>query len=168
VQSMSGAIQVSSIPGSGTTFRVFLPVTGEAVAPPSKEPGKDLRGTGTVLFVDDERSIRSVAKTALENAGYTVLLAEHGRDAIEKIQAHNGDLMLVILDLKMPIMGGEQAFGKIKELRPDVPVMISSGHDESEALNRMQGRAIAGFLQKPYTPNKLLEIVKNALNGFVN
>jgi len=165
VQSMRGAIQVSSAPGRGTTFRVFLPVSGEPVPQIAKKTVKDLRGSGTVLFVDDERSIRSVAKAALEHAGYTVLLAENGREALEKVKTHEGDLALVILDLKMPVMGGEQAFTGIKELRPDLPVLISSGHDESEALNRMHGRAIAGFLQKPYTAEKLLETVKDKVNG---
>jgi PAS domain S-box-containing protein len=163
VGSYHGALKVESQVGTGTQFRVLLPVTSklaDAVAPPST---RDLRGTGTILIVDDEPLVLSLARNALERSGYTVLVAESGMEAMEIMKQTGKTIEAVILDVTMPGMNGEEAFKRLKLIRPDVPVILSTGHSETETATRFAGAGLTGFLQKPYTASQLAEKIKSAL-----
>lgn len=158
VRLMNGAICVESEPGRGTAFRIFLPLTrtSDASAGPSSQP--------SILIVDDEEVVRQVASAMLRGRGYEVTLAENGRQAVNLFRQRDGGFTLVLLDLTMPVMGGPEAIREIKAIRPDVPVIVSTGLTEETAMRRFAGAEIAGFIQKPYTLNTLIDKIQSVLN----
>jgi DNA-binding NtrC family response regulator len=131
----------------------------------SQVAGRDaaLHGAGTVLVVDDEEMVGEFAKKALERHGYTVLLADSGLAAIDVFRRHPGEIALVVLDLSMPHMSGEEALSELRKIRPEVKVVISSGYSEAETMTLFQGQRVSGFVQKPYTFKGLAEKVKVCL-----
>ncbi len=149
-------------PGRGTTLKLWLPATSAPKSKRAREVPRELMGRGAILLVDDEDAVRRVAKAALERYGYTVTLAEDGYQAVDIFSRTEEQMILVILDVAMPGMGGEETFRRLKAIRPEVPVLLSSGFDELEAARRFQDGGIAGFLQKPYTVAQLAEKVKAA------
>ena len=166
VRGHKGAIAVRSAPGEGTTFQVLLPASPRAAAKASAPAGRaDLRGTGTVLVADDEAFVRRAAKGALERQGYRVLLAENGREAVDLLRGHGAEISLVLLDLTMPVLGGEEALRELRRVRPDVKIVLSSGFNEAEAIQRFAGERLSGFIQKPYSAGQLAEKVKAILES---
>ncbi len=166
VRGHRGGLKVYSELGLGTTFRVYLPVAAagaQHTAPPRESRANDLNGAGTVLIVDDEEAVRSTARNTLEFYGYRVLEAENGRRGVELFSENRGRVSMILLDLTMPVMGGEEALRRIREIDPRIPVVLSSGFNESEALRRFETASLAGFLQKPYTSSKLAEKVRDAM-----
>ncbi len=165
VRGHGGWIEVSSTPGEGTVFYVLLPAVARA-AEPSREKRQetaDLRGSGVILVIDDEETVRRIAKLTLERYGYTVLLAENGECGLEVFRREAGRIRCVLLDLMMPVMSGEEALDRMRELEGGIPVILSSGFNEVETLRRFEGKGLAGFLQKPYKTTALLEKVKAAM-----
>jgi CheY-like chemotaxis protein len=161
VRGHKGAIQVRSTPGQGTAFQVLLPAGARAAAKTVREAGRiDLRGTGTILVADDEAFVRRAVKSALERQGYQVLLAENGREAVDLLRAHGAEVRVVLLDLTMPLLGGEEALRELRRVRPDVSIVLSSGFNEAEAIQRFAGQRLSGFIQKPYTAAQLAEKIK--------
>ena len=162
VRAHRGTISVETAPGEGTTMTVVLPGCDrvEGAAP---QPQTDLQGYGNVLVVDDEDMVRNMARFALERCGYTVEQAADGRAAVEAVTARPSDFAAVLLDLTMPGMSGDEALVRIREIRPDLPVLLSSGYSEAEALQRFANRGLAGFLQKPYTATALARKIKIAV-----
>ncbi|MFZ5494413.1 MAG: CHASE domain-containing protein [Verrucomicrobiota bacterium] len=151
VQSHSGALFVESAPGRGTTFRLFLPVTSAHPvdsAAPSAPVAKALRGT--VLVVDDEEPVRLVAQEALETLGLTVFAAPDGAAAIELVRNHLGPIDLVLLDLTMPGLPGDETLRHLRQIRPDLRAIIMSGYSEGETMRRCADLGVAGFLPKPF------------------
>jgi CheY-like chemotaxis protein len=120
---------------------------------------------GPILIVDDEDVVRRTAKTALERSGYTVLLSENGRRAVDVFAGLSDQISLVLLDLTMPVMGGEEAYHKLREIRPGLEIILTSGYEESQALANLQGEEIAGFLKKPYAGEELAAMVRGILGG---
>jgi signal transduction histidine kinase/CheY-like chemotaxis protein len=164
VRGHHGALSVESTPGQGSTFRVLLPAMAvTASRQKTAVQRSDLSGAGTVLVVDDEEIVRRIAKNTLESWGYRVLLAENGQVAIERFAQKSDEIALVLLDLTMPVMNGEQTFQRLKRIKPSIKVVLTSGYDEADAMGRFVGDGLAGFLQKPYTARKLAERVKRVL-----
>ena len=164
VRGHRGAIQVNSSPGQGTTFQVLLPAsTQEAAIPGARAIGADLRGTGIILVADDEPIVRRTAKSALERQGYEVLLASNGREAVSTLMRRKEEIRLVLLDLTMPVLGGEAALAELRMVQPDIRVVLSSGYNEAEAIQRFAGHNVSGFIQKPYSAAQLAEKVKMVL-----
>ena len=164
VGSHKGTLNVHSKPGHGTTFTILLPAAeGAHVASRVTDATEDLRGVGSILVVDDEEIVRKVARNSLERFGYAVMEATDGQKAVELFTEKHSQIVLVLLDLTMPTMGGEEALNRLRAIRGDVPVILSSGFSESEALRRFEGKGIAGFVQKPYKASYLAEKVKAAL-----
>ena len=163
VRGHNGSIKVYSHPGQGTTFKIFIPAAAEKAKKKAPESQKDLRGFGAVLVVDDEEIVRKTAKTALERYGYEVISAENGPVAIDLFHAYGEQVSLVLLDMTMPLMSGEEVFKRLKAISPEVPIIVSSGYNEMEAIRRFTGRGIAGFIQKPYTAAQLAEKIKGVL-----
>jgi CheY-like chemotaxis protein len=108
-------------------------------------------GGATILVIDDEPTIRRTAKSTLERGGYDIILAENGREGIEVFRALEAKIALVLLDLTMPGMNGEEVFRYLREIRSDTPVVLSSGFNEAEVIQQFSGKGLAGFIQKPYT-----------------
>jgi two-component system cell cycle sensor histidine kinase/response regulator CckA len=118
-----------------------------------------------VLVVDDEPALREMAGLILKSSGYSVLEAKDGREAVEIFRRDLSKIAAVLLDLTMPIMGGHEAFGAIRQIRPGVPIVISSGYSEESAREAIGRGQVAGFIQKPYTAGKLVESIGQALEG---
>ena len=157
-------ITVSSAPGKGSCFTVLFPAITRATGK-GQVVGREasLQGTGTVLVVDDEQVVRELARRALERRGYTVLMADGGASAIDVFKRHPGEISLVVLDLSMPNMSGEEVLPELRKIRPEVKVVVSSGSSESEAMPLFEGQRVSGFVQKPYTSKAIAEKVKDCL-----
>ncbi len=167
VRGHSGSIDVRTEPGRGTTFRALFPCAeGARLKPPRAAPPPEVaRGSGTVLVIDDEPIVRSMAEQVLTAGGYRVLTAADGHEGIRQFTAHDGEVTLILLDMTMPGMGGEEVFGILKSLRDDVRVLLSSGYDEQEVTQKFEGPGPAGFIQKPYRPSDLLAKVQDVLGA---
>ncbi len=167
VRGHKGAMKVYSEVGRGTNFKVLFPAsagTGEtATALPAAIPV--WRGQGTVLVVDDEETMRSTVARMMRLIGLDPLLAADGREAVEIFRANPAQFALVLLDLTMPHMDGEQTFTELRRLRSDVRVVLMSGFNAHEALVRFNGKGLASFLQKPFTIGSLRTTLQGAMGG---
>ena len=165
VRGHRGAIHVYTEEGRGSTFKLLFPSTEKEPEAPRAGPGPpaDWRGTGTVLVVDDEELIRTLAGEVLAACGFKVLQAANGLEGLEVFRRAPSALRLVVLDLTMPVMGGLEVFRELRRDRPDLPVLLISGFAEQEALQGFGGRKLDGFLQKPFTPQALVAKVASIL-----
>jgi two-component system cell cycle sensor histidine kinase/response regulator CckA len=164
VHGHKGTMKVYSSPGSGTTFKVLFPAAAEVATTRSTVAPQRMGNDELILVIDDEQIIRRTAKAMLERHGYTVVLAENGKEGVELLQVLADKVSAVLLDMTMPVMGGEEAFSRIKNIKPDVKVILSSGYNEVETIRRFTGKGLAGFIQKPYSSEALMEKVRSVLN----
>jgi CheY-like chemotaxis protein len=157
IRGHKGAIKSYSELNKGTTFKVFLPRSKETSVPISLDDKikESWHSQGVVLVIDDEETIREVAVSMLKDLGLEALTAADGMEGIEIFKHHHQDIDAVILDMTMPRMGGEDTFSELCRIDPNVKVILSSGYNEQDATNRFAGKGLAGFLQKPYTPEQL-------------
>jgi CheY-like chemotaxis protein len=167
VRAHKGAVLVDSRPGNGAQFTVLLPVVGTVApsTPSTAAPARRLSGAGTVLVVEDEAAVRSVAKVALERSGYRVLLAPNGIEALKVFQQAPDQISVVLLDWTMPLLSGEETLNRLRAIRPDVRVLLSSGYNQAEFMERFSGQGLTGFLGKPYSAANLVARVKSAIAG---
>jgi two-component system, cell cycle sensor histidine kinase and response regulator CckA len=165
VRAHRGALKVSSQPGTGSTFRLLFPGTNAAEAVPADDPAAvPARQDGaTILVVDDESGMRNLARSILENSGFTVLTAGNGGDAVGVFRRYAVEVAAVVLDLTMPVMNGEEAATELRRIRPGVPIILSSGYSEREVAARFAGQGLAGFLKKPYEPAELVAALRRAI-----
>ena len=164
VRGHGGAIRVYSEPSKGSTFKLLFPaahIDPDVVASARAGAGR-WTGKGTILLVDDESTVLAVGKQMLASLGFDALLAEDGQEALELFRAHGDEISFVILDLTMPRMDGEQTFRALREINPEVAVIITSGYHEAEVVSRFSGKGLAGFLQKPYTLGQLSSRLREA------
>ncbi len=159
VRGHQGALKVRSDPGRGTTFKLLLPVAVNAASDVKAEKlvTPKWRGTGTILVIDDEESVRRVAGKILMSMGFQVVTANDGIEGLNAYRTCSESICAVLLDLTMPRMDGEETFRELRKLRPDACVVLMSGYSEQEAGARFVGQGLAGFLQKPFTPDELRE-----------
>ena len=167
VRGHHGAITVRSAPGQGTTFVVAFPAA-EVVAPaapPPQEAVPDAGGEGLILVVDDEDVVRRTARLTLDEYGYDVLTAADGAEAVDVFRRYGSRIRLVVLDMTMPVMGGEETIGHLRAIDPGIPVLAMSGYGEAEAMRRFDRTPADGFLQKPFAAPALAAAVRTMLGA---
>jgi two-component system, cell cycle sensor histidine kinase and response regulator CckA len=163
VRSHGGALRIYSTKGRGTSFKILLPASTSPVETRPAEQAPPRHAGGTVLVVDDEALLRRAAKQIIEHFGYEALEAEDGRSAIAIFRERARGIDVVLLDMTMPGLTGEETFQELLRIRPDVRVVLSSGFNEMEATRRFGAEQLAGFLQKPYTAEQLAQMLARVI-----
>ncbi len=165
VRGHHGAIKVYSEVGRGTTIKVLLPVSQGSIISRAAEVAAEPRAPtdALVLVVDDEETVRNIACEILTHIGCRTLAAGDGQAAVDIFRQRPDEIDLVVVDLTMPIMDGEEAFRIIRSIRPNVPIILTSGYNRQDSAARFAGRNISGFLQKPWTAKDLIAVVGEAL-----
>ena len=165
VKGHGGFTQVSSEPGQGATFTVYLPVDPKASEPePVSGAAGTFRGHGeTILFVDDETMVRNVARAVLTHLNFTPLTATDGADALLQASQHRTEIRAIITDLHMPHMDGLAFVREVRQLLPDVPIVVASGRMEDDEAEKLTALGVTGRLDKPFTQAELEEALKNLL-----
>jgi PAS domain S-box-containing protein len=166
VKNHEGSISVASAPGKGSTVRIYLPLSLEtATGVTAQKPGSVPRPDATVLVIDDQDSVRKVARAMLERLGYQVLSARDGAEGLEVFQENTGAVQAVISDLSMPRMNGWETLTALRALRPELPVILASGYDETRAMPEAQAEQPQAFLAKPFGLKTLKQTLENILGG---
>ncbi len=161
-----GVIRIDSTPGRRTSFEVLFPCAGTgATLAPDDTPCGRVPSDLCILVVDDDEAVLEVTREFLERAGYAVLTASGGAEAIEMVRSHGDEIDGVVLDLVMPGVSADEAYLEMLRLKPDLRVLLTSGYDKQQAAERFAGREIAGFIYKPFEPEELLASVGRALRG---
>lgn len=169
VKGHKGAIRIESEPEVGTVFKLYFPSDS------SLHPGlirqecevphpEALPVSGQILLVDDEEVVRTVGKSMLEMLGYSVLTAREGREAISIYKGKMGEIACVILDLTMPVMDGEEAYGELVRINGNINVVIASGYSETEISAKFSGKGKVGFIQKPFRLEALKRIITRTMD----
>lgn len=165
IRGHDGAISVRSERDAGTVVTILLPLSSnQETTPQTTEAAHTTEPTrGLILFADDETEIRHLARTVLEDSGYSLIEASDGQQAVDRFTKYHDQLQLVILDLMMPNKTGLEAYFEITELDPSVPVVFSSGFNENEALQQLPPKTRSGFLKKPYLADDLKQFVNEII-----
>jgi PAS domain S-box-containing protein len=163
IKGHGGYIDVHSNKGQGTTFNIYLPASQKQVHETVKTTESFIKGTGTVLLVDDEEVILEVGKELLEGMGYRVLIAKDGKEAIDVYKKDRDEIDIVVLDMVMPNMGGGKAYDRMKDINPDIIVLLSSGFSIDSEASEILKRGCNGFIQKPFSMNKLSHKIREIL-----
>jgi PAS domain S-box-containing protein len=165
VKGHGGYVDVESEKGRGTTFKIYLPASKEEVYNTIELPDNISKGTGTILLVDDEEAVLEVGEKLLKVMGYHVLTAREGREAIDVYKKHRETVDLVLLDIIMPNMKGGEVFDCLKEINPDIKVLLSSGYSIDGEASKILERGGKGFIQKPFHLERLSETIRAILGN---
>ena len=165
IKNHAGIIAVDSKKGEGTTFDIYLPASEKEIPELPDLPVALMRGTESVLLVDDEDIIIEIGQEILEEMGYKVFLARSGKEAVEVYEKNKGKIDMVILDMIMPDMGGGEAYDKMKEIHPQVKVLLSSGYSVEGEASEILARGCDGFIQKPFSAKQLSHTIRQVLSG---
>jgi signal transduction histidine kinase/CheY-like chemotaxis protein len=160
-----GAIAVDSEPGRGTSISLHLPAIEAAPvvqAAPQAPVAVHAGGGALVLVVDDEPLVRAVTRRSLERVGYQVITASDGAEAVARFKERAGEVKVVVLDMSMPVMGGAECFRRLREVAPDLPVLLASGYALEQEARECLAAGALGFLEKPYATARLLEVMARA------
>jgi len=162
-----GAVTVTTEPGRGSTFRVFLPVLAQGILDQPHQAVKipEIDGGGTVLLVDDEQTLRKLGRSALTSLGYAVLLAKDGVEALDVFRQHKDEVRCVVCDVTMPRMDGWETLAALRKLAPGLPVVLASGYDKAQVMAGNHPEFPEAFLSKPYHLQELDNALRRALAG---
>ncbi|MBV7332173.1 response regulator [Chloroflexi bacterium TSY] len=166
VQRYGGGLSVDSQVGQGTTFSLFFPAregTEQLEAKIDYQSPCHMNNLGSVLVVDDEAPVREAINDILKTEGLKVITANNGQDGLDKFQKNRNEIDLVLLDMQMPVMSGEETFYELRKIDPSLKIILSSGYNEQEVTKNFRREKQTGFLQKPYDSHILLSTIQNAL-----
>jgi CheY-like chemotaxis protein len=165
----NGVIECFSQPGMGTAFRLYLPLNVSAVATPELRQSAAAPvwdgGNETVLLAEDDAATRNLVREILQETGYRVIEAVDGQQAVEQLERHLASIQLAILDVIMPKLNGREVYQKITELKPELPVIFTSGYAADAFREGERPEQDFNFLAKPVTPEKLLGMIRKVLDG---
>ena len=165
VQAHCGVATVESTPALGSIFRVYFPIVAKEV---QRQPGKaanapEIKGGGTVLLIDDDKIVLDITSTALSLMGFKVLTAMDGIEAVEVLQRHKDEILLVLSDFAMPRMNGLETLTALRQIVPDIPVILASGYSEEQVMGGTHPERPQAFLGKPYGLQKLKNAISQSL-----
>ena len=165
IKNHDGWISVDSELGQGTIVKIYLPVVEAPVTVHSKPRPKTelIKGTGTILVIDDEEEVMNVTRAILEKLGYSVLEAKTGQEAIDVVKTFDGDIDLAMLDILLPDMDGNAIYPFLMEARPNLKVMVFSGYSIDGPAQEILNAGAEEFLQKPFAVTDLSEKLKKIL-----
>ena len=165
VDTHGGSVEIGDAPGGGALFRVRLPACDRPVARQvtSEPDGPPVRGEGLVLVVDDEEALRNAAVDGLASLGYRTIGASDGYEALRVFEAKGAEVDVVLLDMSMPGLDGEQTYRAMREIRADVPVLLTTGYALNEAAQRVLDLGVRGFIEKPWNLSRLSRALAGVL-----
>jgi PAS domain S-box-containing protein len=164
VRGHRGGLQVQSVVNQGTIFRLFFPASAAASRPSAGDNNHAAsKPEGVILVIDDEDPVREAVIDILEHEGLQVISAPDGRAGIALYEKRQGAVQLVILDLSMPGLSGQETFARLRQINPALPILLSSGYSQVEASRRFADLGVIGFLQKPYGASQLLATIQQYL-----
>lgn len=164
IKDFSGYIDFKTEIGKGTTFFLYIPLADQSEVISSQNEPTLPKGEGTILIIDDEGIIRNMAKNILNSIGYNALLAINGQDGINIYEKEKDNIDLVLLDMLMPVMNGKETFKHLKQINPEVKVLISSGYSSDKEVTAILEQGASGFLHKPYKKSELAKEIFKILN----
>ena len=167
IKGHGGYIDVVSQKGKGSRFAIYLPASDKRIEPREKTVRRFYKGKETILVIDDEDVVLDIGVQLLQAMGYTVKSASGGNEAIGIYRQHRETIDMVILDMIMPDMGGGEVFDRLREINPRVAVLLSSGYSIDGKAREILARGCNGFIQKPFSMEKLSEKIREVLRSHV-
>ena len=164
IKNHNGIINAYSEKGHGTTFKIYLPASKKQVIEEKSRPEVAQGGTEMILLVDDEEMVADIGKDMLEKLGYTILVAFSGAEAINLFNANRDEVKLVILDMIMPDMSGGETFNRLKAIKPDAKILLSSGYSLNGRATKIMKRGCNGFIQKPFNLRQISRKIREILD----
>lgn len=164
IKTHGGLIAADSVKGKGASLEIYIPASEKTVVIEKVQIDRLERGSETILVIDDEKPILDISRELLENLGYQVLTAQGGNEALEILKNQKTKIHLVLLDIIMPEMGGEETFDRIKQIDPNIKILLSSGYSINGLASEMISRGCNGFVQKPFNLKEISQKLKELLN----
>jgi two-component system cell cycle sensor histidine kinase/response regulator CckA len=163
VNNHDGWISIDSEQGKGTIVTLYLPAVEAKEEKPVEKSHGLIKGTGTILVIEDEEAIMDLNRQLLERMGYRVLEARTGKEAVDLAETFDGDIDLALLDIKLPDMGGEKVYPLLIKARPDLKVIVCSGYSIDGPVQDVLDAGAQAFVQKPFSPRPFSEKLKEVL-----